>query len=89
MADLTEEMEITKLRFVLYARKSTEDEGSQVNSIDDQIRHCMEYAESHNLRVVSIIKEEKSAKKANNRPPVLRDVVSIPKTLQRAFSVSS
>lgn len=79
MADTTDEMDITKLKFVLYARKSTEDEGSQVNSIDDQIRHCMEYAESHNLRVVNIIKEEKSAKKANNRPLFLNMLSEFPK----------
>ncbi|MDK2899304.1 MAG: site-specific recombinase [Patescibacteria group bacterium] len=79
MANLTDEMDVTKLRFVLYARKSTEDEGSQVNSIDDQIRHCMEYAESHNLRVVKIIKEEKSAKKANNRPLFLEMLSEFPK----------
>lgn len=75
MADTTNELDITKLRYVLYARKSTEDEGSQVNSVDDQVRLCMEYAETHNLRVVKIIKEEKSAKKANNRP-LFRDMLA-------------
>lgn len=75
MANITDELDITKLRYVLYARKSTEDEGSQVNSVDDQVRLCMEYAETHNLRVVKIIKEEKSAKKANNRP-LFRDMLA-------------
>lgn len=79
MTNLNTEIDITKLRFVLYARKSTEDEGSQVNSIDDQIRHCMQYAENHNLRVVRIIKEEKSAKKANNRPQFTEMLSEFPK----------
>lgn len=66
MANNTD-LDITKLRYVLYARKSTEDEGSQVNSIDDQVRSCLEYAENNGLHIVKIIKEEKSAKKYNNR----------------------
>ena len=45
-----------------------EDEGSQVNSIDDQIRICLEYANSQGLHIVKVIKEEKSAKKYGNRP---------------------
>ena len=68
MANTVDELDITKLRYVLYARRSTEDEGSQVNSIDDQVRYCLEYAESHSLHIVKIIKEDKSAKKFNNRP---------------------
>lgn len=64
----TRQIDPTKLRFVLYARKSTEDEGRQVDSIDDQIRICLEYAETHSLHIVKIIKEEKSAKKYGNRP---------------------
>lgn len=75
MASIENEQDITKLRFVLYARKSSEDEGSQAKSIDDQIRSCMEYAERNNLRVVKIIKEEKSAKKSNNRP-LFREMLS-------------
>ena len=61
------QIDATKLRFVLYARKSTEDEGRQVDSVDDQIRICLEYAENHGLHIVKIIKEEKSAKKYGNR----------------------
>ena len=34
------ELDITKLRYVLYARKSTEDKGSQEHSIEDQIKDC-------------------------------------------------
>lgn len=63
-----EEVDRTKLRYVLYARKSTEDEGSQVRTHKDQIKHCMKLAESKGLNVVATLKESKSAKKSNNRP---------------------
>ena len=79
MANVSDEQDITKLRFVLYARKSTEDEGRQVNSIDDQVKLCLDYAESHNLRVVKIIREEKSAKKYGNRPQFKDMLADFPK----------
>lgn len=63
------ELSTKEMRFVLYARKSTEDEGSQINSIDDQIRRCKEYAERRgDIHIVAIIKEERSAKRYGNRP---------------------
>ena len=55
-------------RYILYARKSSEDEGAQEKSLPDQIAECKRYAEQNHLRVVRIIKEAKSAKKSNNRP---------------------
>lgn len=59
----------SELRFVLYVRKSTEDEGSQINSIEDQIRVCREYAENRgDIRIVGVVKEETSAKRSGNRP---------------------
>ncbi|HIA91933.1 TPA: hypothetical protein EYO12_02340 [Candidatus Saccharibacteria bacterium] len=67
MASLLGDTDFTKFRYVLYARKSTEDEGSQMRSIKDQIKVCKEYAERNNLNVVAIIKEDKSAKVANKR----------------------
>lgn len=83
MENENQELDVTKLRYVLYARKSTEDEGSQVNSIDDQIRICLEYAENHGLHVVKIIREEKSAKKSaidspKNRPQFVDMIKSFP-----------
>ncbi|MFO0920110.1 MAG: hypothetical protein U0451_00355 [Candidatus Saccharimonadales bacterium] len=35
-----EEIDRKKLRYVLYARKSSTDEGSQVRSLPDQIKVC-------------------------------------------------
>lgn len=62
------ELDITKLRYVLYARKSTEDKGSQEHSIEDQIKDCKALAKREGLHVVKIFREEKSAKTPNNRP---------------------
>ena len=64
----TQTQPIDTLRFVLYARKSTEDEGSQVSSIDDQIKVCTEYAKRRKINIVKIIEERKSAKRFGNRP---------------------
>lgn len=57
-----------KLRYVLYARKSSEDEQGQKHSIEDQIAECKKYAERNNLHIVETITEQKSAKIVNNRP---------------------
>lgn len=58
----------TSLRYVLYARKSSEDEGSQIRSINDQISDCEQYAVRNNLIIKQIVKEQQSAKRPNNRP---------------------
>lgn len=55
-------------KYVIYARKSTEDDKRQVQSVEDQIEHCQKYAKANNLEVVDILREEKSAKIAGKRP---------------------
>lgn len=62
------DIDITKLSYVLYARKSTEDKGSQEHSIEDQIKDCKVLAKREGLHIKKIIREEKSAKSPNNRP---------------------
>ncbi len=63
-----EELDFTKLRYVLYARKSTTDETRQVRSIPDQITECLEFARRLRLNVVGKpLQETKSAKKPNLR----------------------
>ncbi len=63
------EIDITKLKYVIYARKSTDDPERQSKSIPDQIAECRLLAKRLGLRVVdSPIKESRSAKKPNNRP---------------------
>jgi len=56
------------LRYVLYARKSTDDSRKQERSIGDQLIVCKEMAERLNLNVVEIIHEEHSAKESDSRP---------------------
>lgn len=65
--DENEKLDLTKLRYVLYARKSSEDE-KQLRSIPDQIVDCEELKVRLGLNVVDVIEEEKSAKKPNKRP---------------------
>lgn len=65
---MEEEIDVTKLKYVLYARKSTDDPQRQVRSIDDQIFECEQLAVRMGLTVVAVLKEKKSAKKPNQRP---------------------
>ncbi len=59
----------TKLKYVLYARKSTDDPQRQVRSIDDQIAECRKLAKQLNLHLVEPpLMERKSAKKPGKRP---------------------
>ncbi|MBQ6396234.1 recombinase family protein [Candidatus Saccharibacteria bacterium] len=56
------------LRYVLYARKSSEDVGSQAKSLPDQIKDCLDYAENKGIVVVETLKESHSAKISGRRP---------------------
>lgn len=60
--------ETTKIKYFLYARKSSESEDRQVQSIDDQINRLKQLANDLNLDIKKIYTEAKSAKKPNNRP---------------------
>jgi site-specific DNA recombinase len=51
-----------KSRFVVYARKSSEDSSKQVHSIEAQIFVMKEIAKSENVEIVEILQESKSAK---------------------------
>ena len=57
-----------KLRYFLYARKSSESEDRQIQSIDDQVNRLKELADDLGLTVKKVYTEAKSAKKPNNRP---------------------
>lgn len=66
------------LKFVLYARKSTEEDTKQVHSIEDQISVCQEFADAAgDIKIVEIIKEQKSAKYSRNRPEFTRMIQGI------------
>src|SRR3989344_4708478 len=60
--------EVVKVKYCLYARKSTESEEQQVLSIDSQIKEMLAMAERDNLEVIEIKKESHSAKEAGARP---------------------
>jgi site-specific DNA recombinase len=57
-----------KVKYCLYARKSTESEERQVLSIDSQIKEMFQLAERENLEVVTIKQESHSAKETGQRP---------------------
>lgn len=56
-----------KTKYFLYARKSSESEERQIQSIDDQTNRLTELAKGQQLEVVSVFKESKSAKKPHER----------------------
>lgn len=66
--DDEEPIDLKTLKYVMYLRKSTEDEKRQVRSIKDQERDCEELGRRLGLNIVEVISEQKSAKKPNNRP---------------------
>jgi site-specific DNA recombinase len=64
----------TRIRYCLYARKSTESEEQQVLSIDSQIKEMIQIAQRDNIEIVEIKKESHSAKEAGQRP-VFNEIV--------------
>lgn len=64
---------MNEIRYVIYARKSTESEDKQVQSIEDQVRIMQQLAKRQGLKIVDKpIIESKSAKKPFQRPEFTR-----------------
>ncbi len=63
-----------KITYFLYARKSSDSEDRQVQSIEDQIRCLKELATKLNLQVKEVFTESKSAKSPYQRP-VFADMI--------------
>lgn len=55
-------------RYILYARKSSESEDRQVQSIDDQIENLKKLAGSYSIHIVDVMTESRSAKQPDSRP---------------------
>src|ERR1700685_1435002 len=60
--------EAVKVKYCLYARKSTESEERQVLSIDSQIKEMVQLADREGLEVVEMKRESHSAKETGKRP---------------------
>jgi len=71
---MTEGVTEEKLKYCLYARKSTESDERQALSIESQVNEMLQIAERESLEVVDIRRESKSAKDSNNRP-VFRELL--------------
>ncbi|MFZ2193542.1 MAG: recombinase family protein [Candidatus Moraniibacteriota bacterium] len=56
------------MKYILYARKSSEDKGRQILSLESQVGTMQKLASDLGLEIVKTFNESKSAKKPNNRP---------------------
>ncbi len=65
---MPQKQDAEKIKYFIYARKSSESEDRQVQSIEDQNNSLDKVADALKLKVVDVIAEAKSAKKPNNRP---------------------
>ncbi|MCX6754272.1 MAG: recombinase family protein [Candidatus Nomurabacteria bacterium] len=66
-----------KIRYVLYARKSTESEEKQILSIESQVKEMLQLADKEGLEIVEIRRESHSAKESGERPvykEILEDI---------------
>jgi site-specific DNA recombinase len=57
-----------KIKYCLYARKSTESDEKQALSIDSQIKEMLQIAEREGLEIIDIRRESHSAKDSGQRP---------------------
>lgn len=68
------ELDISTLRYALYARRSTKGKESQERSIPDQIADCRDVQKKEGLNVVKVWKEKESAKEPDIRQK-FRDMI--------------
>lgn len=68
---------LTKVKYCLYARKSTEQDEKQALSIDSQVKEMLQIAERDGLEIIDIRREAHSAKDSGQRPvfkEILEDI---------------
>ncbi len=66
-----------RVKYVLYARKSTESDEKQALSIESQVKEMLSIAERENLNIIDIRRESHSAKDSGQRPvykEILEDI---------------
>ncbi len=69
MSLLPGEIDKTKLRYIVYVRKSTDEKGKQERSVEDQIADCLDLAKRRGLNIIGEpIVEKRSAKVDGGRP---------------------
>jgi len=64
-----------KIKYCLYARKSTESEERQILSIDSQVKEMLQIAEREGLEIAEIRRESHSAKATGQRP-VFNEIIN-------------
>jgi DNA invertase Pin-like site-specific DNA recombinase len=64
-----------KIRYCLYARKSTESDEKQALSIESQVKEMLSIADRENLEVIDIRRESHSAKDSGQRP-VFKEILA-------------
>jgi len=64
-----------KVKYILYARKSTESEERQILSIDSQVKEMLQLAEREGLEIMEIRRESHSAKATGQRP-VFNEIIN-------------
>ena len=62
------QVDITKLKYALYVRKSTDDKERQQRSTDDQIAECEELAAKLGIRLAKPYYEDKASAKIPDNP---------------------
>ena len=68
-----------KVKYCLYARKSSESDERQTMSIDSQIKEMRTLAEREQLNIIELRQESHSAKKSGNRPVFVKLLEDIDK----------
>jgi DNA invertase Pin-like site-specific DNA recombinase len=71
----SDEKKVEKVKYCLYARKSTEQDEKQALSIGAQIKEMKQIAERDDLEIVEVKEESHSAKAAGQRP-VFNEIIS-------------
>ncbi|MFA5312226.1 MAG: recombinase family protein, partial [Methanomassiliicoccales archaeon] len=74
-----EAIPVEKVRYCLYARKSTESDEKQALSIDSQVKEMLAIADREKLDIIDIKRESHSAKASGQRPvfnEIIRDLNS-------------